>query len=200
MMGQKAAGPVMALVVTMSLLGGSLAQANQTRSLEAFSNIYACVPFTATVDPGDGYSVSISAEQAVTDAILTTVKDGNLYLESGSFDSSQPIEVSISLPASELKSVNHYGQLSGLFVSPGEVSETAGRSMSWRGRSRRHVGRPGRRAPWVLRPRGAFPVATGIHCSDFHGRLAWNCCKGMTMICVIYWSAVLQGSARRLCR
>ncbi|KAK9834866.1 hypothetical protein WJX81_004703 [Elliptochloris bilobata] len=79
------------------------------RMLPPFSEINANVPFNVLVMPGK-YSVKVAAEKSVADALQTNVTDGLLTLTTNaSFASSQPIKVTVMLPAGNLTSANVIG-------------------------------------------------------------------------------------------
>lgn len=87
--------------------------------LPPFSAIVLCVPFNVLIAPGD-YSLTVDAEPAVASAIQGNVTRGVLALQTASFSTNQPINVTINLPADRLGSLAHYGVLSSVWVNPGE--------------------------------------------------------------------------------
>lgn len=95
-----------ALAWSLLALGAS-AQDYTTINLQPFTDVQVCVPFNVAIQPGPSYAVQIAAEQAVKDVFQAAVANGGvLQLQtSGGFTTSQPIQVIVSLPASQLAGV-----------------------------------------------------------------------------------------------
>eukprot|EP01025_Chloroclados_australasicus_P020392 TRINITY_DN214_c0_g1_i1.p1 TRINITY_DN214_c0_g1~~TRINITY_DN214_c0_g1_i1.p1 ORF type:complete len:336 (-),score=59.56 TRINITY_DN214_c0_g1_i1:945-1952(-) len=116
------------ILFVLALLSISASAVEVTTTLEPFSGVRLCVPYTVQIevsDPAaeDQYLLEANADQAVIDAMVTEVnQDGELVLTSdGDFETGNSIEVVIKLPATELTSVIAQGfghvLISGAFES-----------------------------------------------------------------------------------
>lgn len=90
------------LVAVTVVLGAAPAPAPTS-----FNNIQVCVPFNVLVAPSKDattYAIEVNADQQVKDAIKASVSGNTLNLESsGSFQTNNPIRVTIRLPATALQ-------------------------------------------------------------------------------------------------
>ncbi|KAK9829706.1 hypothetical protein WJX72_007448 [[Myrmecia] bisecta] len=80
-----------------------------TRQLSPFHTVQVNVPFNTLIQPATGntYSVSIDAEQAVKDKFRATLLNNILALDIyGSIQTSQPVLITVILPASQLQEVD----------------------------------------------------------------------------------------------
>lgn len=92
----------------------------QTRDLtqSPFSRVALCAPFTVLVQPSEGYEVTIDADEAVKEAITTLIDGDTLLLESNAFTTTNPIKVTVGLPATALSAVTARGTFPAI-VAPG---------------------------------------------------------------------------------
>ena len=77
-------------------------------TLDAFNGVEICGPINVLVVPSTGgaYTLTLEAEPAALGALSYSVKDGTLSLGlSTSFDTTEPIQVTAALPASDLASL-----------------------------------------------------------------------------------------------
>lgn len=120
---------VLAVFVALTALGAQAA----VQELSPFNTVSVCVPFTVQVAPskatGNGsYALSLDAGSNVSSAITATVLGDTLYLETAGFISTEPIQVTILMPADKLRRLNHFS-LSSVYVAPGfNVSSFVARS------------------------------------------------------------------------
>lgn len=96
----------------------------QQFNLAAFSNITSCLPFNVliTASPAgspNAYQLSSQVAPEVSAALRVAVNDGTLFLGfNRSFESTQPIRVTASLPADKLKAVTNQG-MGSIIINPG---------------------------------------------------------------------------------
>lgn len=89
------------------------------RTLDAFSAVNLCVPFAVQIAPGSGYSLEIDGDAGVESAITADVSSGVLSLGTQAFSTSNPIKVTIRLPAGALEAVGQNGLQASAFVASG---------------------------------------------------------------------------------
>lgn len=89
------------------------------RTLDAFSAVNLCVPFAVQIAPGSGYSLEIDGDAGVESAITADVSSGVLSLGTQAFSTSNPIKVTIRLPAGTLEAVGQNGLQASAFVASG---------------------------------------------------------------------------------
>jgi hypothetical protein len=104
--GAPAPGPTSSRVETRDL------------TLTPFSRVALCAPFTVLVEPSEGYQVTIDADDAVKQAITTLVDGSTLLLESNAFTTTNPIKVTVGLPATALSAITARGTFPAI-VAPG---------------------------------------------------------------------------------
>lgn len=82
----------------------------QPITLPFFTRVEACVPFSVKLAPGPRHSVQLEAERAVQEAFNATVSSGTLKLTTTApFRSTQPIRLTLTLPAKQLQSLASKG-------------------------------------------------------------------------------------------
>lgn len=65
----------------VSIMSSTATAQPSTVPLQPFSAVQVCAPFSVLIKPGNGYSVTLDAEQSVKNAVSTLVKaDGTLAL------------------------------------------------------------------------------------------------------------------------
>lgn len=111
---------MLSIALALLLLTASIKAASVTRSLASFTGVQVCVPFNVVIQPGTGHSVVIDGDQAVLNAIQTTISSGVLQLTTSGtgFQTSQPIQLGVNAPAAALTSVTSTGA-AGVLVSDG---------------------------------------------------------------------------------
>ena len=102
--------------------GSSVPQV-ETKQLDAFSRVAACVPFTVLVEPSTAHQVIVDAEPSVHQAITTLIDGSTLLLEASALTTTQQIKVTVGLPASNLSAITARGT-GPVIVSPGFSSST----------------------------------------------------------------------------
>jgi hypothetical protein len=105
-------------------------------TLDAFNGIENCAPFNALVAPsaGNAYAITLEAEPVALSSLSYIVDAGILSLGvNGSFNSTQPIKVTVTLPASALASLQT--TVTGmLFTAPGFQSSSLSINVGGTGR------------------------------------------------------------------
>lgn len=102
----------------MLLLVAPVIRASE-RSLSPFDIVHLCVPFNVQIQPGNDYSLNIEGDGVLDSAITADVTDRVLSLGTNAFSTSNPIKVTVSLPAGELKGVTQSGLQASAFVASG---------------------------------------------------------------------------------
>lgn len=112
----KAAALLLSCMVACAAIPGACARVHQ---LEAFTAVTSCVPYNVQIVPGPRYTVAVDADADVEAALTADISDSVLYLGSGAFNTSNPIMVNVTLPATALAGVRQGGGLASIFVAPG---------------------------------------------------------------------------------
>jgi hypothetical protein len=96
---------------------------SKTEALKRFTAVQLCAPINTLVQPSNGtrdtYTITVQAEQPVLDALTWGVAGGLLSLQAGVFSTSRPIKVVVTMPATALEAISHYGTGAELLVAPG---------------------------------------------------------------------------------
>ncbi|KAL4440439.1 hypothetical protein ABPG75_003440 [Micractinium tetrahymenae] len=96
----------------------------QDVSLPPFVEVDLCAPISTLIVPNTtgGYWLTIEAEPSVIPALSYAVVNGALHLETQQgLNTTRPIKLTVSLPATALQAVSHQGPGAELFVAPGFV-------------------------------------------------------------------------------
>lgn len=91
-----------------------------TKQLPAFTNITSCVPLNILITPSDdgAHTLSVAGTPDAHGALTATVVNSTLFLGfNRSFESTQPIRITVSLPADKLSAVE--GSMGYVIVNPG---------------------------------------------------------------------------------
>jgi len=81
-------------------------------TLDSFSAVDFCAPINLLILPNTtgGYAATIQSETPVMRAINTTVTNGRLQITAGGpFNTTRPVQLTVSLPADALAELNHFG-------------------------------------------------------------------------------------------
>ncbi len=99
----------LSLVFLLLMVLTSLREAASARSVAAlapFESVQISVPFNVKISPAGNFSLNISADQQILNAINSSVSDKVLYVGTDKpFESQQPISATILLPAGSLQQV-----------------------------------------------------------------------------------------------
>lgn len=143
----RAAALLLSCMVACAAIPAARARVHQ---VQPFTTVTSCVPYNVQIIPGPRYTVAVDADADVEGALTANVTDKVLYLGSGAFNTSNPIVVNVTLPATALAGVVQGGGLASIFVAPGaKPLGLWGRSVVGT-RCRAH------RRAWVPGPPGPF--------------------------------------------